>query len=366
MSKMAVKVDANPIMIKWARENAGFTLEELPDYLKDAEKWETGQDKPTWTDLRNMAKKYKRPSFFYFLSEPPKEDDDLIEFRSDDRMEDYSPALRLELRKAKSRRDAYIKIHEDMGMKIPNFSQYVSNEQNYIKLGQYIRNLLNVSFETQKNWILNSNGNRDSTHNSFLNHWKEILFDMGILVFETKDVLESEISGCSLYYDTCPIILFRKESAICDVDKYNRKETFCNKVAAEILIPKETLKDLDLFTKDKHILKVANLSNFYGVSKQSIVYKLYDSRLISNELKNEWINQHEQYNQQKRKKDLEKRKKSEPRIPITTRKRKQDGTPFTKLVLDAYENNVITATQAMRYLDTSLDNINKLDLNING
>lgn len=65
-------------------------------------------------------------------------------------MEDYSPALRLELRKAKSRRDAYIKIHEDMGMKIPNFSQYVSNEQNYIKLGQYIRNLLNVSFETQK------------------------------------------------------------------------------------------------------------------------------------------------------------------------------------------------------------------------
>ena len=65
------------------------------------------------------------------------------------------------------------------------------------------------------------------------------------------------------------------------------------------------------------------------------------------------------------KKDLEKRKKSEPRIPISTRKRKQDGTPYTKLVLDAYENNVITATQAMRYLDTSLDNINKLDLNVN-
>ena len=331
MNKMVAKVDANPIMIKWARENAGFTLEELPDYLKDAEKWETGQDKPTWTDLRNMAKKYKRPSFFYFLSEPPKEDEDLIEFRADDKIEEYSPELRLEIRKAKSRRDAYIKIHEDMGMKIPNFSQYVSNEQNYIKLGQYIRKLLNVSFETQKKWILNSNGNRDSTHNSFLNHWKEILFGMGLLVFETKDVLESEISGCSLYYDNCPIILLngknyhnrriftlmhelahliRRESAICDVDKHNRKEIFCNKVAAEILIPKETLKDLDLFTKNKNNLRVANLSNFYGVSKQSIVYKLYDTRLISNELKNEWITQLEQYNQQKRKKDLEKKRKA--------------------------------------------------------
>lgn len=67
MSKMAVKVDANPIMIKWARENAGFTLEELPDYLKDAEKWETGQDKPTWTDLRNMAKNTKDPHSFIFF-----------------------------------------------------------------------------------------------------------------------------------------------------------------------------------------------------------------------------------------------------------------------------------------------------------
>lgn len=384
---MAAKVDANPIMIKWARENAGFTLDELPDYLKDAEKWESGQDKPTWADLRNMARKYKRPSFFYFLSQPPKEDEDLIEFRSDAKIEEYSPALRLEIRKAKSRRDAYIKIHEDMNMEIPNFSQYVSNEQNYIKLGQYIRNLLNVSFETQKKWIFNSNGNRDSTHNSFLNHWKEIFFNMGILVFETKDIPESEISGCSLYYHTCPIILLngknyhnrriftlmhelahliRGESAICDVDKYNMKEIFCNKVAAEILIPKETLKSLKLFTKNKHVLKVANLSNFYGVSKQSIVYKLYDSELINNELKNDWINQLEIDNQQKRKNDLEKKKKNKPHIPIPILKRKQDGTPFTKLILNAYENNVITATQAMRYLDTSLDNINKLDLDIHG
>lgn len=389
---MAAKVNANPIMIKWAREDAGFTLDELPKSLSKAEKWETGEEKPTWNDLRNLAKKYKRPSFFYFLSQPPEEEEDLIEFRSDEKIEEYSPALKLEIRKAKSRRNAYIKINEDMGIRIPNFSQHISKEKNYLKLGKYIRNLLNVSFETQKKWIFNRNGNRDSTHNCFLNHWKEILFDMGILVFEVKDVHENEMSGCSLYYNNCPIILLngknhynrriftlmhelahlvQGQSTICDVDKHNIKESFCNKVAAEILIPKETLKDLNLFTKKEHNLKVANLSNFYGVSKQSIVYKLYDSGLISNELKKDWINNLERYNIQKKQKDKEKMEKAKkegkkPHISIVTIKRKQDGTPFTKLILYAYENDVITATEAMRYLDTSLDNIDKLDLEING
>lgn len=63
---MVTRVNVNPVMIKWAREDAGLTLEDLPVILKDAEKWETGELKPTWADLRNLAKKYKRPSFFLF------------------------------------------------------------------------------------------------------------------------------------------------------------------------------------------------------------------------------------------------------------------------------------------------------------
>ncbi|WP_346661490.1 helix-turn-helix transcriptional regulator [uncultured Methanobrevibacter sp.] len=69
---MPKAIHVNPAMIRWAREDAGYSLEELPDYLEDAEKWETGEKTPTWADLRKLAKKYKRPSFFYFLSEPPK------------------------------------------------------------------------------------------------------------------------------------------------------------------------------------------------------------------------------------------------------------------------------------------------------
>lgn len=71
------------------------------------------------------------------------------------------------------------------------------------------------------------------------------MFNLGILVFETKNVAESEMSGCSIYYDCCPIILLngknyhnrriftlmhelahliQGDSTICDVDKYNEKK----------------------------------------------------------------------------------------------------------------------------------------------
>lgn len=383
---MVYRVNANPFMIRWAREDAGFSLDELPQSLSKAEKWESGEEKPTWNDLRNLAKKYKRPSFFYFLKEPPVEDDSFIEFRSDERIENFSSSLRLEIRKAKSRRTAYMRICEEMGFNLTDFSEFTSDESNPFKLAAHMRNFLNIDFKTQKNWILNNNGNKDYSHNSFLNHWKEICFELGILVFEISHVPESEISGCSIYYDICPIILLNGKntpnrriftlihelahltqgiSAICDVDKYNQKETFCNKVAAEVLMPKDTIKKSDLFTKNGD-LKLGHISNIYGVSKQTIVYKLNSIDLISNELKEELISDIEKKNRENKQKIQENNKKNIPKISISSKKIKYDGKPYTKLVLNAYENNIITSTQAMRYLDTSLDNFERISADVWG
>lgn len=379
---MATALNVNPVMIKWAREDAGYTLEELPGYLQDAEKWENGEETPSWSDLRNLAKKYKRPSFFYFLKEPPQVEDDFIEFRSDDKIEEFSPQLRLEIRKAKHRRNAYLRIHDEMGIQIPNFSKNVNDEKNPIKLAKHIRNYLNVDLELQRKWIFNENGNKNYNHNSFLNHWKEICFDLGILVFETGSISENEFSGCSLYYEYCPIIILNGKnypnrriftlmhelahltqgiSAICDVDKYNKKEAFCNNVAAEILIPSNSLDEIDLFYKNGN-LKLGELSNIYGVSKQTVVYKLNSCNKIDDNLKNKLITKIEESNNNKRKKDIERKKRSEPRIKTITTKNKQEGSSFTKLIIEAYDNKIITATQAMRYLDTSLDQIKEIEL----
>lgn len=382
--KMPKALHVNPAMIKWVREDAGYSLEELPDYLADAEKWENGEKTPTWADLRKLAKKYKRPSFFYFLQKPPKKEKDLIEFRADEKIEDYSPNLRLEMRKAKFRRNAFLRIYEDMGVKIPTFNQFVLPTSNVHDLATHIRKYLYVDFETQKSWLIKDNGNKSYDHNNFLNHWKEICFDLGILVFEMENVPESEVSGCSIYYDVCPIILLNGKntpnrriftlmhelahltqgvSAICDVDKHNIKETFCNKVATEVLIPTNTLDKKKLFYKNGNL----NLSNVYGVSKQTIVYKLNSLNIISDELKEEYISQLEEKNRFDKIKKEERNKDKEyyPMAP-ERKKKKFDGEPYTKLVLQAFENNIITAPKAVRYLDVPIDKFERISNEIWG
>ena len=379
---MLTRVDANPLMIKWAREDAGFSLEDLPAYLKNAHKWESGEEKPTWADLRNLAKKYKRPSFFYFLSKPPKDEDNFIEFRSEERIEEFSSDLRLEIRKAKFRRNSYINILSNMGMDIPNFKKLLFDEslnqlsnETVIKLAKHIRDYLGVTPKTQSEWLMTDLGNKSYNHSNFLNQWKEICFDLGILVFEMEKVSENEISACCIYYDDCPIILLNGKnnynrrifslmhelahltignSAICDVNKHNKKEAFCNKVASEILIPFESLEKTNLFFKNGK-LRLSSLSHMYGVSKQVIIYRLNSLNLISDDLKEKYIVELEEKNRLNRIKRQSKLKKSNPMIPIYVKKKKYDGSAYTKLVLDAYENQFITAHQAVRYLDTSID-----------
>ena len=368
--------NVNPAMIKWAREDAGFSLDELPKSLKDAEKWENGDKTPSWADLRKLAKKYKRPSFFYFLREPPKESNELMEFRSDEKIDNLSAPLRLEIRKAKFRRNAFLHIHEDMGVKVPAFKQYVLSSKNVTELAEHIRNFLSVDFETQKKWLIKNNGNKSYDHQNFLIHWKEICFDLGILVFELENVPESEVSGCCLYYDVCPIILLNGKnapnrriftlmhelahltqeiSAICDVDKYNSKETFCNKVASEILIPSSTLDKKELFYKNGN-LNLSNAANMYGVSKQTIIYKLNSLKLISDELKDEYILEIEEKNRiTKEKKQTRNKEKEYFSMAEKFKKKKYEGEPYTRLVLQAYENNIITAPKAVKYLDTPID-----------
>lgn len=257
---MTDSLNVNPKMIKWARENAGYALNQLPETLKDAEKWENGEKTPSWEDLRNLAKKYKRPSFFFFLKEAPQDEEGFIDFRFDEKMGKFTPQLRLEIINAKHRRNDYIQLLDDIGIPMPNFSNYVIYEKDFKKLSAHIRNYLGIDSLMQKNQISNMN----QLHYFFLNHLKKVCFDLGVLVLEITGVDESEFMGCSIYYDICPIILINGEnhyncriftlihelvhltqghSAICNMNKYNAKEVFCNKVASELLMSMGILKN---------------------------------------------------------------------------------------------------------------------------
>jgi len=152
--KMVYRVKVNPKMIKWAREDLGLSLNQLPNYLKDAEAWEKGTKTPTWKDLRNLAKKYKRPPVFYLMSKPPEEEKtDIVEFRSSEKIEDFSPELNLEIRKSKYRRNIFINLNVEIGNNLPDFSKFILKEKDPFKLAKKIRKILNLQLKTQKNGL---------------------------------------------------------------------------------------------------------------------------------------------------------------------------------------------------------------------
>ncbi|MCL2115855.1 MAG: ImmA/IrrE family metallo-endopeptidase [Methanobrevibacter sp.] len=395
---MVYRVNANPDMIKWARKNAGFKFEDLPNYLNNAPLWENGDLKPTWNDLRNLAKKYKRPPVFYLRSEPPKiEEIDIIEFRCDDKITDFSTDLNLEINKAKFRRTVYMNIHAEMNIKIKDFSKNVITiEDNYNKntvkhFAKAIRNLLGVSLEKQSEWIENDSGKKDYTHSKFLYEWKEVVSELGILIFETEDVSEDEMSGLSLYYDKCPIILLNGKnnpnrriftlihelthlmmgvSTICDVDIDNKKEFLCNQIASEVLIPLVSLKNTKM-SKDKSVKnhegeewtsrQLGTLSHIYGVSKQTVIIQLYKLGKTSKTFKDSTITSLKEHTVMLKDKEKERRKNSKGGAMAPVQKvKKYEGKPFSRFIVSAYENEIIGPTEFKRYLNLPSDSIDSL------
>lgn len=160
--------------------------------------------------------------------------------------------------------------------------------------------------------------------------------------------------------------LFQGRSTICDVDKYNEKEAFCNRVAAEILVPNQTLKDEDIFYKNGNV-NYSALSHLYGVSQQVIVYRLSDLEIISKKKKISKINEIEYSNKRKKEKKLEEAKKSEGGgMSHVSKKKKYDGEFYSRFILNAYENNIISSSKFMRYLDIPIDKIESLHEEVYG
>src|SRR5580704_13050738 len=76
-----------PIALRWARVSAGYEPEAVANKLKIASDrlilWETGRAFPTFAQLRNLAKVYKRPTAIFYLKQLPAESDKPTDFRTE-------------------------------------------------------------------------------------------------------------------------------------------------------------------------------------------------------------------------------------------------------------------------------------------
>ena len=317
MSKKVMGL-ATPSVLKWARETAGYSVEEVVAKLDQEGKitastvgeWESEGDlQPTYTQLENLAKLYKRPVVIFFFPEPPQEETPKVQMRSlpEGDADELPPNMRFLIRKAVIRQLDLAEIYDEQTpIEYQKFKDDAEDLKDAIKgkdsdfVASYIRNYLKVTIDTQRNW---------REIKDALKQWRKAVEQVGIWVFKAA-FHDDKYSGFSLPSEKFPIIYlnnsmtkgrqiftlfhelghlllgvggidFRKDVSDKFEDQYRGDEVFCNAFAAELLVPSGTLPEPTTSTPDTDEIEM--WANKYKVSRIVILRRWLSRGSISKE-----------------------------------------------------------------------------------
>ena len=107
-----IRVPVNPELLRWAHERAGIAQEDLAGKFKKLPEWESGELQPTLKQLEAFARAVHVPFGYLFLREPPDESLPIADFRtiSDTARDRASPDL-IDTLYAMQRRQAWLREH---------------------------------------------------------------------------------------------------------------------------------------------------------------------------------------------------------------------------------------------------------------
>jgi Zn-dependent peptidase ImmA (M78 family)/DNA-binding XRE family transcriptional regulator len=312
----SVRAKVKPELLRWARESAGYTIDQVAKRVAvDDERvrlWEVGDAAPTIAQLQTLADIYKRPLSVFYLQTVPENFQPMRDFRKlpGVRSRTFSPDLVLEIRLAHQRRQLAIELIEENGEEVPVFKPRAALNGNAEDLGEDVRAFLNVTGRDRAEW------RSDQTGYAFFNGLRERMEARGILVFQSSRVDPDEVSGFAIAEDRAPAVVVTRrrtpvtrrtfslmhefvhvmlrQTGVSDFDLDvlrptgdQKVEMFCNRVAAAILLPQDSILGEPLVRAHPKSDKrwsddtVAALARAYGVSREAIVRRLLTLGLAS-------------------------------------------------------------------------------------
>lgn len=311
---MAEIIPVNPEVLKWARESAGLTVDEVVAKMKrkrishdTIDAWELGIEAPTYPQLERLAYDiYKRPLAMFFFPEPPEEVTVKQSFRTlpEFEIDSMSAKMRFLLRKAQAYQHNVYELYDGVNPAEKQITKELSFDlsTSVADMGKQVREYLSVTLEEQSSF-----GNSEKA----FKEWRKILEDLGVFVF--KDAFkEDEFSGFCLYDNKFPIIyvnnsksfnrqiftlfhelahlLFKTGGVDTHIDDYidyiqgddKQIEIICNSFAGEFLVPSGHFYNVaDALPVDEESLSL--LANNYNVSREVILRKFLDQGRIDSE-----------------------------------------------------------------------------------
>lgn len=378
-------------LLIWARTTASLPLEDAaraihvsPDKL---EAWENGDESPSIPELKKLASAYKRPLSVFFLPTPPTDFQPLQDFRRlpDIGEQEYSRALTFEIRAAQERRSVAVELLERVD-DMPVWDIDATLQDDPEELAERIRAKLNITMAQQSRW-----GDASKAFRA----WRNSIEDSGILVSVLggahHQVPLSEVRGFALAERPLPLIVINGKdrtngriftlmhelahvalgvSAIENEVEPNKRmpapirkiETFCNKVAAAVLMPRTSLRNEYLAGGKTAVsewsdAEVAALAQRYCVSREALLVRLSALGLASRD-----------FVQQRRRALAKEYEALEDDTesgggyaPYTTQVISHIGRSFARLVLQGYYNQSLTLSTASGYLGTQAKHVASLE-----
>ncbi len=360
-----------PELLVWARKSAGLTLERVESLTNfdtfTLGEWESGRDVPSLTELRKLGEAYKRPLAVFFLAEPPLKFDAQREFRrlAGIKPGKASPELLQALRWAVFRREAALELHRLTGEPPHRLRAVLHPHQDAEEAGAHLRELLGISWTAQTQW----NGDYAA-----LNAWRAAIETKGVLVFQTSDMELEEMRATCIPDAPLPVILLNANDA-----PYGRVFSLLHEFAHILLHAgghKTTRMVGERFPEEQPLEVAANAFAGAALLPKSIVEKIANSYPAAGRGDEEalWsLSQKVNTSAEvilrrlmdlgfapaavyRRKRDgwlsLGKRDKAKsqggPSMEVKTISK--DGPGYTRLVLDAFDQRLISTNAASDYL----------------
>lgn len=300
---------ANPAILKWARERAGLSVQQVADSLKrdpdDITAWEAGEHAPTFRQLETLAHRlYKRPVAVFFFPAAPPEPEITSEFRTmpSSEIDKLEADTRFALRQAKAWQLSIPDLMSGVPWPETNILGLVApaSPEGIEALAAQVREVLGISLQVQQSW-----GDTEYA----LKQWRSAIEAVGVFVFK-RPFKQKDISGFCLHDDRYPLILinnstahsrqiftlfhelahllFRVSGVTTRFDSFVHRlrgaeraiEVACNRFAANILVPPGSFpwSIFDEVDLDEALTAIAKR---FSVSRHVILRRLLDSGRIT-------------------------------------------------------------------------------------
>ena len=374
-----IAVNVEPSVLKWLIESSGWTREEIAKRLntsaQNIEKMESGEKKPSFRQLEELAVIFKRPVASFLLSKPLIEKPKPKDYRMlPDKTNKFDKKTVFVMRHARRLQELSKELSRNVDYEIKSKIEKVKISDSSEAVALKFRDNFQLTEEKQRKF--------KSPYELF-NYLRDILEDQNIYLFQfsmpvedargfvfvdetpnvivvnSKDNIEARIF--SLMHEFAHILLGESVIDLPDATHSFKDdvEKWCNEFASAFLLPKDLAKSA--FDTNK-----ANLTQKETLKYLSNRYKVSKAMLLLNMLKLNYIGRtdYDAILARFKKEDIKPKKEAEEKtgggIPSEVRCLSEVGNKFISLVANNYDKFYITYTDALNYLSIKSKSFDKV------